>query len=713
MNFKHFLLTGLLLPQFLFAQIIPADRRTDWGLSGYRDTIPTYTNEVDITTFGGVGDGTTSNNLALQNAIASLNGASGTIYFPSGNFLFTASITLRDSIVLKGSSSDSTTLSFNLGGNGDLIRMAGTVSSTTAIITSDAYKDSTFILVDNPSLFTSGDYIKVTQNDSTLVLSSWAYGTVGQICEVKDIVGNRVNLNSSLRKNYLVAENCKTRKITPRKNTGIECLKVKRLDSSVGQTTNIDFNYAVKCWVKGVEGDMCNFGHIVISNSSNIEVSGCFLHDAFAYGSGGQGYGVVIQYTSGECLVENNIFNHLRHSMLLQAGANGNVFGYNSSTNPYWVSGFLPSNSAGDMVLHGNYVFMNLFEGNQGQNIVIDDSHGRNGPYNTFFRNRADLYGIFMNSNPPSNNQNIVGNEVTSTASLQGLYTLSGTAHLAHGNNVKGTIMPNGTTVLADTSYYRKSMPGFFNSYSTYPNIGIPNTISSGTIPARQRYNQSSDLTDCRVNYPYVYPNRYTSVNDTFCNGSTYNFNGTIINSGGAYSDTINTGKGYDSVITLHLTKTDIDSSVIINSNTLTAFETNAVYQWIDCITDSSISGATAQSHVASQTGSFKVRISKNNCEQESNCMNVVVSGIKRMEEFSFSVQPNPVKDFCLLNLSKPLKLSGAVYNVIGEKVFQFTSEEMTAEYTFNTQLLKSGFYFIRIMDNKGRTETQRIIVDR
>lgn len=713
MDIKRLTLAVLLLHQILCAQVIPADRRTDWSLAGFRDTLPTYINEVNITDFGGVGDGTTVNNTALQNAIASLNGGSGTIYFPSGNYLFTASITLRDSLVLKGNSSDSTTLSFNLGGNGDLIRMAGTISSTSAIISSHAYKDSTFIVVDNPSLFASGDYIKLTQNDSALVISSWAYGTVGQIVQVINIAGNRINLNSPLRKTYLVTESCKVRKITPRKNVGIECLKVKRLDSSVGQTTNIDLNYAVKCWIKGVEGDMCNFGHIVISNSSNIEVSGCFLHDAFAYGGGGQGYGVVVQYTSGECLIENNIFNHLRHSMLLQAGANGNVFGYNSSTNPYWVSGFLPSNSAGDMVLHGNYVFMNLFEGNLGQNIVIDDSHGSNGPYNTFFRNRADLYGIFMNNNPPSNNQNLIGNEVTSTASLQGLYSLAGTGHLAHGNNIKGTVMPNGTSTLNDTSYYRKSMPGFLNSYSTHPSIGIPNIISSGTIPARQRYNQSSDLTDCRINYPSVYPNQYTIVNDAFCNGSTYTFNGTIINLGGTYLDTINTGNGYDSIIILHLSESIIDTGIVVNGNTLTSAETNATYQWIDCSNDSAISGAIAQSYAASQTGNYRLRITKGNCVQESNCMNVVVSGIKKVEEFSFSVQPNPVKDFCTLNLSKPLKLSGAVYNVIGEKVVQFVSEEVTRQYTFSAQSLKSGFYFIRITDNKGRTGTQRIIIDR
>jgi hypothetical protein len=52
------------------------------------------------------------------------------------------------------------------------------------------------------------------------------------------------------------------------------------------------------------------------------------------------------------------------------------------------------------MVLHGNYPFANLFEGNINQNTVIDNSHGKNGPYNTFFRNRSELWGVVMNNSP-------------------------------------------------------------------------------------------------------------------------------------------------------------------------------------------------------------------------------------------------------------------------------------------------------------------------
>jgi len=91
--------------------------------------------------------------------------------------------------------------------------------------------------------------------------------------------------------------------------------------------------------------------------------------------------------------------------VLLQSGANGNVISYNYSLNPN-QSDSPPANGAGDLVLHGNYPFANLFEGNICQNVMIDASHGINGPYNTFFRNRVQLYGIIMSPSPATDSMN-------------------------------------------------------------------------------------------------------------------------------------------------------------------------------------------------------------------------------------------------------------------------------------------------------------------
>jgi hypothetical protein len=164
--------------------------------------------------------------------------------------------------------------------------------------------------------------------------------------------------------------------------------------------------------------------------------------------------------------------------MLLQIGANGNVYGYNYSINPFWTGVSLPSNSAGDMVLHGDYTYMNLFEGNVGQNIVIDDSHGKNGPYNTFFRNRAKLYGIFMNNNPATDSVNFIGNEITNSGFLLGNFTTFGNGHFSYGNNRLGTSVPANTQTIALNTLYNPTVSDFYTYESNFPPIGYPNTLN-------------------------------------------------------------------------------------------------------------------------------------------------------------------------------------------------------------------------------------------
>lgn len=59
-------------------------------------------------------------------------------------------------------------------------------------------------------------------------------------------------------------------KINPIENVGIEDLKIKRQNFTSNQTSNIFLNYAVNCWVKGVESENTNFAHINLQSAANI-----------------------------------------------------------------------------------------------------------------------------------------------------------------------------------------------------------------------------------------------------------------------------------------------------------------------------------------------------------------------------------------------------------------------------------------------------------
>ena len=464
------------------AQTLSLHRSVDWSLAGLRDSLPNYSLLLNMMDYGANNDGVTLNDGAFAQAKSALGGQPGVIYFPEGIYAFSQTMMLSDSIIIRGASANQTILKFIPNISGNLISISGNVDIATTNILYDAFKNDTFVVAQNVSLFQPGDFIRLYFNDSLLVTSSWAYRSVGQIIRINEIAGDTLMLESPLRMDYPLSLNPQIRKVNAVKGVGIECLKIYRTVTDVFQSSNISFNHAAYCWIKGIESDSCNFAHVEISNSTNIKVLQSYFHHAFDYGGGGKAYGVMIHFASGENLIENNIFRHLRHSMILQAGANGNVLAYNYSMEPFWTGVSLPANSAGDMVLHGNYAYANLFESNIGQNIVIDDSHGKNGSFNTFFRNRADLFGIFMNNNAATDSVNFIGNEITNTTVPYGVYLLNGNGHFQHGNNVKGTATPANTSVIPEASLYLTAQPAFMNSAGTIPTIGYPNALSSGTI---------------------------------------------------------------------------------------------------------------------------------------------------------------------------------------------------------------------------------------
>lgn len=502
---NYFLSILLFISQIIcvFSQNIPSERITDWKNPGSLQEFISQ-NIVSLSSFGADTSGITPSDNALQQAIIALNGP-GEIFIHKGTYLFLQSINLPDSIIIQGETDTLTHASlvnFKLspGNNSNGINIIGSETNTNYTITYPLIQGQQKLYVSQPNLFNIGDFIDLKANDdSLLVNNSWAYHSTGQIFQITQIYGDSLLLNKPFRRSYSGINLPVIYKLLPRKQVHIKCINIERLDSVSSQAANIYYYCATDCSIKGIKSFMCNFAHIDIRNSIRISVENSFFKDAHSYGSGGKGYGVIVESQSGDCFIHQNNFEHLRHSMILQSGSNGNVFAYNYSKNPYWTETSLPSYSAGDIVLHGNYVYMNLFEGNVVQNIVIDDSHGINGPYNTFYRNRAELYGIFMNAAPATNFQNFIGNQIINTTSfVLGLYYLQGTEHFQYGNIVKGNVLPTGTIEPEDTSMFNYTFHSFYRSLSAIPPITNSNWLSTTPLTeANYRYQISDKKAIC------------------------------------------------------------------------------------------------------------------------------------------------------------------------------------------------------------------------
>ncbi len=500
-------LTLLLCISFVFThvlngQIIPDSLRANWqqNLSSFSYTEPSKS--LNIINFGAVADGHTDNSSVLKSAISSLNGRAGRIIFPAGNYLFKAPVDLSDNVVLQGEGAAKSQLLFDLREtHQDAIRLSGQEENHFVSLKSGFEKGSRKILCDSAFYFHSGDWVEIREKngDWNTVPIDWARWSVGQIGRLVKISGDTLFLEHPLHIDYNSDLKPQIQRIFPLQNAGLSCLKIKRMEEpDTGGGFNIYVNLAANCLISGIESDSSSGSHIYISRSTQIRVEGSYFHHAFAYdGNSTHGYGVTLAHHSGECLITNNIFEHLRHAMMVKTGANGNVFSYNYSRDPVRTEQL--SDLSGDISLHGHYAYANLFEGNIVQNIIIDHYWGPSGPWNTFFRNRAELWGIIMTDSDTTEteSQNFVGNETTDVDLFHGLFALTGANHFSYGNHILQQIIPAGTDSLPDESYYLDHAPAFWPGELRWPAVGLPDSLGAGTIPAKIRYQNGEDFTTC------------------------------------------------------------------------------------------------------------------------------------------------------------------------------------------------------------------------
>ena len=486
--------------QMLNAQsTFPYQRFVDWQNKGAQSIDEVHFQVLDLASFGIDASGQTDCAALFNQLITAHFNDSIVLLFPPGEFRFDHPVTLKSNIILAGAGMTQTVLNFNLGNVGSSIQGLGFLNGPVFALNALAVKGQIALVCPNHD-FEVGDWVRLACNDSALVTSNWALGTVGQLTAIEAVHADTLFLKSALRRSYINEIGLTLQKIVPISQVGIKCMTIRRLDDTAPtQQSNLLLEGVVHAVIENVAFYNCTFSHVDARTSSNITVRSCYFQDGFSYGGGGRAYGVVMQATTNECLIENNIFKHLRHSILLQSGANGNVVTFNYSTDPYWEEATLPANSSGEIVLHGNFPYANLFEQNVVGNIVIDNSHGANGPDNLFYRNRAYQYGIFF-SDQTSPFQLLIGNHVTNTSFPFSLvnYTVQGIGHYQFANNNKGSIVPAGTQFAYDTSFAYQFCPSFVMPH-TWLSIGDQPPMLQ-FIPAQQRFLENNFLSNnCQV----------------------------------------------------------------------------------------------------------------------------------------------------------------------------------------------------------------------
>ncbi|MEM9774889.1 MAG: hypothetical protein AAF902_09930 [Chloroflexota bacterium] len=369
--------------------MLPHEAQIDYSNAGLTGGIPAYSNTIWV-------DGNTEADIeqAIQDAPPYTR-----IMLPAGTYDIGTINISRSHIALVGGGVEcgETVLRFGSNDSGISVNNSGRIGSSVQM-TASAGRNSKEVEVLNSSSLNVGDYVFIQQDDDPhlfrLDLSRnpdepWAAGNATQINKIVAKDGNVLNLEGGLNLDYKTSLNARVAKIYNMvEGVGIENLTLERTvdDYAEKDSANVFFRFAANSWVSGVHSKHSVRAHVYFKQSYKGLVTGSYFDRSYNNGQNGHGYGVRLQNSTTDMLVENNIARLMRHSYITQIGANGNVFGYNYSADPFG-EGFGEIYS--DLSVHGGFAHSNLFEGNQAQHAKVDNIHASNAG-NIFYRNRLE-----------------------------------------------------------------------------------------------------------------------------------------------------------------------------------------------------------------------------------------------------------------------------------------------------------------------------------
>lgn len=290
--------------------------------------------------------------------------------------------------------------------------------------------------------------------------------------------------------------------------------------------------------------------------------------------------------------------------------------------------------------------------------------------------------------------------------------------------------------------------PGSYHAFTKVPNSTNSGycdidlgwfTVSSGSGSP----NTGTDIQSTCDSYTWIDGNTYTSSNNTAthtltnaagCDSVvtldltiTYSTSGTDVQSacnsytwidGNTYTASNNTATytltneaGCDSVVTLDLTINSIsDLTTTTSGVTISANNTGASYQWLDCDDDFAvIFGENNQSFTASANGNYAVEITENGCVDTSSCVTISTVGILE-NNFGegLKVYPNPTKGIFSIDL-------GAVYNNAQVSITDASGRIVYSETTSQAQIIplsiedSAGVYLVTIIAGEKKAVVRLI----
>ena len=262
---------------------VPEEYRVDWSHAGLLPETPTVGDHLlDVTQQEGAGFDEKVRNTISRATEVTQNGTNDQtviVYFPSGVYRLTRPVILgpeHSNIIFQGAGSHRTVLEARFGSAyGNVFDFRGRAGSVCQVDQDIPKGTATIVSADLPSAFFPGDWILFCEDRFPYADP----GNVGQVTQLLTVEGTTGIMKDEANMSYLANREDPRRdfgrrgyqspqnempplwvaKVTPVMNVGIEHLTVRRLDGGkpakddYGDGLNVQMNYAVNCWIKGVE----------------------------------------------------------------------------------------------------------------------------------------------------------------------------------------------------------------------------------------------------------------------------------------------------------------------------------------------------------------------------------------------------------------------------------------------------------------------------
>jgi hypothetical protein len=194
------------------------------------------------------------------------------------------------------------------------------------------------------------------------------------------------------------------------------------------------------------------------------------------------------------------------------------------------------------------------------------------------------------------------------------------------------------------------------------------------------------------------------------CTNEGLVFNNHVINQAGTYYDTIPNHWGCDSFITLNVSKPNPNTTITLNTATLTTNTIGCTFQWVECVNNSPvvytiITGATAATYTPTHNGYYACLITQDSCQFTSNVIQItnLNTGIQQLDNTIIKIQPNPSNNEWNIVFNSPVLIHKyTLYNELGQVVFEKAQTGIESSLHINASNLSAGHYLLEINSASG-----------